>query len=367
MQVMKPMPGLDDAARAGRRQGRVRHQDALGHQAGRRGRRRARSSTSSSRSAARSSPPGWCRSSSPRSTSTARRRPRPRRCSRRPSSSSSSSSPATSTVMLKLTLPEEDGFYAELVAHPNVLRVVALSGGYSREEANARLARNHGRDRQLLPGAHRGPLAPQQSDEEFDAALDAIDQEHLRGVDHLSADRGGSGRHVGSRPSQRRGGRSAGDVGPTCQTPSSERSASARRRSGSTGSSSASPATPATACSSPATASPAPARCSATTWRRCPTSRPRSGPRPARWPASRAFQVHISDHDITTPGDAPERARGHEPGGAAQPSCARLEPGGTVIVNDRHLRRAQPHQGRLRRQPAHRRHASRATRSTRCR
>jgi fructose-bisphosphate aldolase, class I len=46
--------------------------------------------------------------------------------------------------MLKLTLPEEDDFYAELVQHPKVLRVVALSGGYSRDEANARLARNHG-------------------------------------------------------------------------------------------------------------------------------------------------------------------------------------------------------------------------------
>ena len=46
--------------------------------------------------------------------------------------------------MLKLTLPEEDGFYAELVDHPNVLRVVALSGGYTRDDANDRLARNTG-------------------------------------------------------------------------------------------------------------------------------------------------------------------------------------------------------------------------------
>ena len=43
--------------------------------------------------------------------------------------------------MLKLTLPENDDFYADLIKHPNVLRVVALSGGYSREEANKRLAR----------------------------------------------------------------------------------------------------------------------------------------------------------------------------------------------------------------------------------
>ena len=52
--------------------------------------------------------------------------------------------PSDKYVMFKLTLPEEDNFYADLVDHPNVLRVVALSGGYSREEANARLARNKG-------------------------------------------------------------------------------------------------------------------------------------------------------------------------------------------------------------------------------
>jgi fructose-bisphosphate aldolase, class I len=47
-------------------------------------------------------------------------------------------------VMLKLTIPSEDGFYGPLIEHPKVLRVVALSGGYSREEANERLARNPG-------------------------------------------------------------------------------------------------------------------------------------------------------------------------------------------------------------------------------
>ena len=51
---------------------------------------------------------------------------------------------ADQLVMLKLTPPEEDDFYLDLVKHPNVLQVVALSGGYSREEANARLSRNHG-------------------------------------------------------------------------------------------------------------------------------------------------------------------------------------------------------------------------------
>lgn len=75
-------------------------------------------------------------------------------------------------VMLKLTIPETDDFYADLIGHPNVLRVVALSGGYSRAEANERLARHHGLiasfSRALLEG-----LSAQQSDEEFDATLAA--------------------------------------------------------------------------------------------------------------------------------------------------------------------------------------------------
>jgi fructose-bisphosphate aldolase class I len=75
-------------------------------------------------------------------------------------------------VMLKLTLPETDGFYTELVEHPKVLRVVALSGGYSRAEANARLSRNHGVVASFSRALTEG-LSAQQSDEEFDAALDA--------------------------------------------------------------------------------------------------------------------------------------------------------------------------------------------------
>src|SRR2546423_503826 len=74
-------------------------------------------------------------------------------------------------VMLKLTLPEQDDFYQELVQHPKVLKVVALSGGYSREEANARLARNHGVIASFSRALTEG-LSAQQSDEEFDAALD---------------------------------------------------------------------------------------------------------------------------------------------------------------------------------------------------
>jgi fructose-bisphosphate aldolase class I len=73
-------------------------------------------------------------------------------------------------VMLKLTLPERDDFYEDLVAHPNVLRVVALSGGYSREEATARLARNHGVIASFSRALTEG-LSVQQSDDEFDAML----------------------------------------------------------------------------------------------------------------------------------------------------------------------------------------------------
>jgi fructose-bisphosphate aldolase class I len=79
--------------------------------------------------------------------------------------------PVGQLVMLKLTLPERDDFYAACVCHPNVVRVVALSGGYTREEANDRLRRNHGIvasfSRALVEG-----LTVQQSDAEFNALLD---------------------------------------------------------------------------------------------------------------------------------------------------------------------------------------------------
>ncbi|MCU1373866.1 MAG: fructose bisphosphate aldolase [Actinomycetia bacterium] len=74
-------------------------------------------------------------------------------------------------VMLKLTLPEEDDFYRELVEHPKVLKVVALSGGYSRDEANARLARNHGVIASFSRALTEG-LSAQQSDDEFNTAID---------------------------------------------------------------------------------------------------------------------------------------------------------------------------------------------------
>jgi fructose-bisphosphate aldolase, class I len=74
-------------------------------------------------------------------------------------------------VMLKLTLPDEDDFYRPLVDHPKVLAVVALSGGYSRDEANAKLARNPGVIASFSRALTEG-LSAQQSDDEFDAELD---------------------------------------------------------------------------------------------------------------------------------------------------------------------------------------------------
>ena len=79
---------------------------------------------------------------------------------------------ADQQVMLKITLPEQADFYADCVSHPKVMRVVALSGGYTREEADERLRKNHGViasfSRALLEG-----LTAQQSDAEFNAMLEA--------------------------------------------------------------------------------------------------------------------------------------------------------------------------------------------------
>lgn len=83
--------------------------------------------------------------------------------------------PGSEVVMLKLTLPEQDDFYMDCIRHPKVLRVVALSGGYTREQANDRLRRNHGLiasfSRALVEG-----LSAQQSDAEFNAMLDKFIQ-----------------------------------------------------------------------------------------------------------------------------------------------------------------------------------------------
>ena len=73
-------------------------------------------------------------------------------------------------VMLKLTLPEKVNLYADAIAHPNIVRVVALSGGYSREEANARLSQNNGMIASFSRALSEG-LKAQQSAAEFDAML----------------------------------------------------------------------------------------------------------------------------------------------------------------------------------------------------
>ena len=75
-------------------------------------------------------------------------------------------------VMLKLTLPEEDNLYAACIDHANVVRVVALSGGYSREEANERLARQHRMVASFSRALAEG-LTAQQSDEQFNTMMDA--------------------------------------------------------------------------------------------------------------------------------------------------------------------------------------------------
>jgi fructose-bisphosphate aldolase class I len=80
--------------------------------------------------------------------------------------------PEGQLVMLKLTLPEVDDLYADFVRHPRVLKVVALSGGYSRDDANAKLSRQHGMVASFSRALTEG-LSAQQSDAGFNAALDA--------------------------------------------------------------------------------------------------------------------------------------------------------------------------------------------------
>ena len=83
--------------------------------------------------------------------------------------------PSNQQVMLKLTIPDVDNFYAELIKHPRVLKVVALSGGYSRDEANKRLARQNGMIASFSRALSEG-LTAQQSDADFNRALDTAVQ-----------------------------------------------------------------------------------------------------------------------------------------------------------------------------------------------
>ena len=80
--------------------------------------------------------------------------------------------PSDKPIMLKLTLPNTDNFYADFVKHPSVLRVVALSGGYSREDANAKLSRNNGMIASFSRALTEG-LSAKQSEAEFNAMLDS--------------------------------------------------------------------------------------------------------------------------------------------------------------------------------------------------
>ena len=80
--------------------------------------------------------------------------------------------PADQPIMLKLTLPNTDNFYADFVKHPSVLRVVALSGGYSRENANAKLSRNNGMIASFSRALTEG-LSAKQSEADFNAMLDS--------------------------------------------------------------------------------------------------------------------------------------------------------------------------------------------------
>ncbi len=102
--------------------------------------------------------------------------------------------PAGQLVMLKLTLPEQNDFYIEFVSHPRVVRVVALSGGYSREEGNDLLRRNHGIvasfSRALVEG-----LSVQQSDAEFNALLD----ESIQSIFEASTTKTGDQTNIGER------------------------------------------------------------------------------------------------------------------------------------------------------------------------
>jgi fructose-bisphosphate aldolase class I len=102
--------------------------------------------------------------------------------------------PMDQMVFLKLTLPEQDDFYAECVSHPKVVRVLALSGGYSREEGNNRLRRNQGIvasfSRALVEG-----LSAQQSDTEYNALLD----ESIQSIFEASTTKTGDQPNIGER------------------------------------------------------------------------------------------------------------------------------------------------------------------------
>ena len=87
--------------------------------------------------------------------------------------------------MLKLSIPSVDDFYADLIAHPRVVRVVALSGGYPRDEANERLARQHGMIASFSPRPHRG-VERRSERRRVRRCTQRDHRRHLRRVHHLS-------------------------------------------------------------------------------------------------------------------------------------------------------------------------------------
>ena len=172
VQLMKPIPGLDALLEKAKIEAHLRHEDALGHQAGERERHRRDRASSSSRSASRSSRPGSCRSSSPRSTFIARTRPKAESCSRPASWRSSTSSRRTSGHA------QAHAARGGQLLH-GVHRASATSCGSSRSRAVTRATRPTRSSRattSMVASFSRAlaeGLTAQQSDAEFNAVLKA--------------------------------------------------------------------------------------------------------------------------------------------------------------------------------------------------
>ncbi len=172
VQVMKPMPGLDDLLARAAKNGifGTKERSVIG--AANRRRYRAPWSPSSSRWPAGARRTVWIPIIEPEVTISISDKGRGRGpAPRRDHQEHSTRCPPSQKVMLKLTLPTQANHYQSLVEHPKVLRVVALSGGYSRDEANKLLAENTGVIASFSRALTEG-LSAQQSDDEFNATLD---------------------------------------------------------------------------------------------------------------------------------------------------------------------------------------------------
>ena len=175
-QVMKPIPGLDDLLERAVEGRRVRHQDALGDLARRRATASRPSSTSSSTIGRQILRHGLVPIIEPEVDIHSATKAEAEELLRASIARHLDQLAPDQQVMLKLSIPTVDDFYRPLIEHPNVVRVVALSGGYRRDDANERLARNHGMIASFSRALTEG-LTAQMSDAEFDNALDkTIDQ-----------------------------------------------------------------------------------------------------------------------------------------------------------------------------------------------